>query len=74
MESICVGAFLLVFLAIASLFAASIAVAIGVAVEKRQNHTPSNERRSNAIAVGIIIFILLMIGACIILLVWNPNI
>ena len=74
MESICVGGFLFIFLAIAALIAAPIAVAIGVVVRRHQNDVPSNEHRPDAVVIGLVSFVLLMILACIALLAWNPEI
>jgi hypothetical protein len=72
MESVCVGAFILVFLVAAIVIASPISLAAGAITYSVRKSDPRRILHAMIVAVLILIFVVLL--ACVVLLVWNPRI
>jgi hypothetical protein len=72
MESVCVGAFILVFLVAVIVIASPVSVVAGAMTYFIRK---SDQKRSpQAVIVAVLTFLLIVILACIALLIWNPQI
>jgi ABC-type transport system involved in multi-copper enzyme maturation permease subunit len=72
MESVCIGAFLLIFLVAAIVIAYPVSLVIGaITYYVRKN---DQNRFPQAVVVTVLTFLFMVILACIALLIWNPRI
>lgn len=72
MESICVGAFILISLMAIILVASPLSLGIGAIIFSVRKSDP--RRLLQAAVAMIITFIIIVILACMVLLIWNPQI
>jgi len=72
MESVCVGAFILLFLVAVMVIASPISLAIGAIVYSIRKN--DQKRFPQAVVVAILTLVLIVLLACIALLIWNPRI
>ena len=74
MESCTVGGtFCMIMLGVMAL-AAPIALFVGGKVDANKTQGQQSGRRSEATVVAVAVFVLLVIGACLVLMIWNPRI
>jgi hypothetical protein len=72
MESVCVGAFILVFLVAVTIIASPVSVVAGAITYFIRKS--DQKRFPQAMVVAALTFLLIVILACIALLIWNPQI
>jgi hypothetical protein len=72
MESVCIGAFILVFLVAAIVIASPVSLAAGAITYSVRKGDP--RRFPLAVIVAVLTLLLVVLLACIVLLIWNPRI
>ncbi len=74
MESLSVGIFLLAFLMVVGMIALPISLLVGSIVYVFRKREQKLERILRAVVISAIAFMLLIISACVVLIIWNPAI